>query len=73
MKYIISIWGLPVWFTWSRQSKVGPSVDDPGNDANINIQGTINLLELCRKNNIKSFVYASSAAVYGHAEATSYY
>jgi UDP-glucose 4-epimerase len=52
----------------AAQSKVGPSVEDPGTDANINIQGTINLLELCRKNNINSFVYASSAAVYGHAE-----
>ncbi|WP_088032404.1 NAD-dependent epimerase/dehydratase family protein [Evansella clarkii] len=52
----------------AAQSKVGPSVENPGTDANINIQGTINLLELCRKNNINSFVYASSAAVYGHAE-----
>ena len=30
-----------------------------------NINGTINLLEACRQNNVNRFVYASSSSVYG--------
>lgn len=30
-----------------------------------NIQGTLNMLEAARKNNVKKFVYASSSSVYG--------
>ena len=31
----------------------------------INIRGTINMMEAARKNNVKKFVYASSSSVYG--------
>ena len=34
----------------------------------VNVKGTINLLEHCRKFNIKKFIYASSNAVYGNPE-----
>ncbi|TMW72360.1 NAD-dependent epimerase/dehydratase family protein [Alteribacter natronophilus] len=52
----------------AAQSKVGPSLVDPGYDAEINIQGTINLLELGREYGVERFVFASSAAVYGDTE-----
>lgn len=52
----------------AAQSKVTPSVEDPNYDAKININGTIHLLELCRKHGVQNVVYASSAAVYGHTE-----
>lgn len=32
---------------------------------NINVLGTIKLLELCKQNNVKQFIYASSGSVYG--------
>lgn len=38
---------------------------DPISEVELNIKGTINMLELCRKYDIPKFVYASSAAVYG--------
>jgi UDP-N-acetylglucosamine 4-epimerase len=31
----------------------------------INIRGTLNMMEVARKNNVKKFVYASSSSVYG--------
>ncbi|MBR7034283.1 MAG: NAD-dependent epimerase/dehydratase family protein, partial [Bacteroidales bacterium] len=33
-----------------------------------NIQGTLNMLEAARQNNVKKFVYASSSSVYGDEE-----
>lgn len=41
------------------------SIDSPIVDANINLIGTINLLEAMRLNNIEKIVYSSSAAIYG--------
>ncbi|MFD1422497.1 NAD-dependent epimerase/dehydratase family protein [Laceyella tengchongensis] len=49
----------------AAQIHVNTSVDNPSLDANINILGSINLLEGCRKAGVKKVVYASSAAVYG--------
>jgi len=46
------------------------SIDEPVLTEDINVKGTINLLEACRKNNIKSFAYASSSAVYGDCAQT---
>ncbi len=34
----------------------------------VNIKGTINLLEACLKSNIKRFVYSSSGAIFGEAK-----
>ncbi|SES41246.1 SDR family NAD(P)-dependent oxidoreductase [Salipaludibacillus aurantiacus] len=52
----------------AAQSKVGPSIENPHEDLAINVSGTLNLLEEARKKNVKTFVYASSAAVYGHVD-----
>ena len=41
------------------------SVISPIQDAYINILGTLNLLELARKNILKKFIHISSAATYG--------
>jgi len=42
------------------------SLEDPGLYADINILGTIHLLEAAVKYKIKNFVYASSSSVYGN-------
>ena len=49
----------------AAQISVGRSMEDPLEDARINIEGTIQLLELCRQYDVGSFLFSSSAAVYG--------
>jgi UDP-glucose 4-epimerase len=39
--------------------------DDPFPFFEANIKGTLNILEACRKNNIKKIIYSSSMSVYG--------
>lgn len=43
------------------------SLENPILDMNVNVGGTIALLEACRKHRIQKFVYSSSSAVYGDA------
>ncbi len=52
----------------AAQVSAPASEQDPGEDASVNILGTINVLEACRKANVRCFVYASSAAVYGEPQ-----
>lgn len=47
---------------------VRPSIQDPSLYYDVNITGTVNLLERCRENGIKQFVFASSSSVYGNNE-----
>ncbi|MEW6096126.1 MAG: NAD-dependent epimerase/dehydratase family protein [bacterium] len=50
----------------AAQIDVRKSVSDPIFDTNINILGSINLLQLCVKYNVKKFIFASSGGtVYG--------
>ncbi|MFX1391990.1 MAG: NAD-dependent epimerase/dehydratase family protein [Promethearchaeota archaeon] len=44
------------------------SIDNPFLCNDININGTLNILESARSNNVKTIVFASSAAVYGETE-----
>ncbi|MDH3310586.1 MAG: NAD-dependent epimerase/dehydratase family protein [Gammaproteobacteria bacterium] len=46
-------------------ASVQASIDDPVTTHQTNFDGTINLLEAARKNVVKRFLYACSAAVYG--------
>lgn len=49
---------------------VRPSIANPFIYEEVNIRGTLNLLELARLNNIKKFVFASSSSVYGNRDKT---
>lgn len=50
----------------AAQINVRKSVLDPVEDAKINILHSVNLLELCRKNKVKYFIFSSSGgAIYG--------
>lgn len=49
----------------AAQIDVRRSVEDPEADAQVNIVGTIRVLENCRRFGVRKVVYASSAAVYG--------
>jgi UDP-glucose 4-epimerase len=44
---------------------VADSINNPDETMDINVNGTLNVLEACSNNNVKNFVFASSAAVYG--------
>ena len=45
---------------------VEDSIKYPNRTMNVNVNGTINILDSCSKNDVDNFVFASSAAVYGH-------
>jgi len=42
-----------------------PSIERPTDYMNVNVQGTVKVLEASRKANVKKFVYAASASCYG--------
>jgi UDP-glucose 4-epimerase len=48
----------------AAQISVSNSMNKPKDDADINILGSLNIIEWCIKNNVKKFVFSSSAAVY---------
>lgn len=50
----------------AAQSSVQDSITKPLETIHVNVIGTLNLLEACCDNNVDNFVFASSAAVYGH-------
>src|SRR5262245_56901433 len=53
----------------AAQKSVRLSVEDPAADANINILGTLHLLELCRRSGVKHVLFASTGgAIYGDAD-----
>ncbi len=45
---------------------VRPSIADPVLYTEVNINGTVNLLEQCKKHAVKKFIFASSSSVYGN-------
>jgi UDP-glucuronate 4-epimerase len=49
----------------AARAGVRPSLTQPLLYAETNIDGTLNLLEMARQNNIKQFVFGSSSSVYG--------
>jgi len=57
-------------FHFAAQIDVRKSAKNPIKDAEINILGSLNIFENCRKNNIKKIIFASTGgAIYGEAEA----
>ncbi len=47
---------------------VPKSTKEPHSYTEVNVNGTVNLLDLANKHNIKNFVFASSSSVYGNRE-----
>ncbi len=52
-------------FHFAARAGVRPSIADPKLYISTNIDGTLNLLEGCRKTGVKQFIFASSSSVYG--------
>ena len=49
----------------AAQAGVRPSVENPRKYDEVNVDGTLNLLDACRNHGIERFVMASSSSVYG--------
>jgi UDP-glucuronate 4-epimerase len=50
----------------AAKAGVRPSIAQPALYADVNINGTVTMLEAAKNNNIKKFVFASSSSVYGN-------
>jgi len=50
----------------AAQTMVNKSLENPDYDCDVNISGTVNILEACRKTNVKRVVFSSTAATYGN-------
>lgn len=55
-----------VVFHLAAQADVTRSISNPQYDAEINIIGTINMLEACREAGCSKFIFSSTSAVYGN-------
>jgi UDP-glucuronate 4-epimerase len=51
----------------AARAGVRPSLDQPLLYEQVNVQGTIALLEACRKRKVQKFIFASSSSIYGIA------
>lgn len=49
----------------AAKAGVRPSVGDPRTFHDVNVTGTLNMLDLAQRNDIRKFVFASSSSVYG--------
>lgn len=49
----------------AARAGVRPSLEDPLLYNKVNVLGTVNLLEHCRKFNVRKFIFGSSSSVYG--------
>ena len=58
--------GIDVIVHLAARAGVRPSIAHPALYADVNINGTVTLLEAAKKSNIKKFVFASSSSVYGN-------
>ncbi|HPR17359.1 MAG TPA: GDP-mannose 4,6-dehydratase [Candidatus Cloacimonadota bacterium] len=66
LSQIFSENGIDLIIHLAAMAGVRPSIENPQLYTEVNINGTVNLLEECRKHNIKKFIFASSSSVYGN-------
>ena len=57
--------GVDVVFHLAAKARVQPSIDDPVGFHNTNVNGTLNILDACRRYDVKRFIFSSSSSVYG--------
>ena len=59
-------------FHLAAETKISISIENPSKCYDVNVNGTLNLLNLSKKYNIKRFILASTSAIYGMNEAPHY-
>jgi UDP-glucose 4-epimerase len=52
-------------FHLAALADIVPSIENPKRYFEVNVSGTVNLLEHCKNSNIKKFIYAASSSCYG--------
>ena len=57
--------GVDVVFHLAAKAGVRPSIEQPAEYASVNVEGTACLLEACRQQGVRRFVFGSSSSVYG--------
>lgn len=57
-----------VVFHLAAQADVARSINEPEYDADVNINGTINILEACHEADVKKIIFASTSGVYGNLQ-----
>ena len=55
-------------FHFAAELEITRGIEDPSTDLKTNALGTLNVLEVMRKNDLDNLVYASSAGIYGQAQ-----
>jgi UDP-glucuronate 4-epimerase len=50
----------------AARAGVRPSIEDPAEYASVNLEGTVRVLEACRRHGVDRFVFGSSSSVYGN-------
>jgi len=68
MEEIFSKSSIDMVIHMAAKAGVRPSIREPLLYERVNIRGTINLLECCRRHNVSRFIFASSSSVYGGNE-----
>jgi UDP-glucose 4-epimerase len=68
LERVFKRWQPDVIFHCAAQRSILRSVEVPLKTTRVNLLGSLNLLELCRRYKVKGFIYASSAAVYGQPQ-----
>jgi UDP-glucuronate 4-epimerase len=53
-------------FHFAGRGGVRPSLEQPEDYLRVNLAATLRLLEICREQNLKNFVFVSSSSVYGN-------
>jgi len=57
--------GVDVVFHLAALARVQPSIENPIEFHNTNVNGTLNMLDACKRYGVKRFVFSSSSSVYG--------
>lgn len=57
-----------VVFHLAAQADVGRSIQEPQYDANVNINGTVNILEACHEASVRKVIFSSTSGVYGNLQ-----
>ena len=65
LKQIFSDQHFDVIIHLAAKAGVRPSISDPRAYTEVNINGTINMLDLAERNGVKKFIFGSSSSVYG--------
>ena len=60
--------GIDTIFHLAARARVQPSIENPIQFNNVNVNGTLNLLKAAVDHGIKRFVFSSSSSVYGNVE-----